>query len=146
MFFVDTNVILYAAHADSPEHARCRVLFEHWRRDTTPWYTSWPVIFEFLRVSTHAHVFPKPWSAESAWKFVRAFMTAPALRILTATERHADVTEEIIAKFPALSGNIMHDAHTAALMREHGIKRIVTRDADFYRFKFLEVIDPLEKN
>jgi predicted nucleic acid-binding protein len=27
-------------------------------------------------------------------------------------------------------------------MREHGIRRICTRDADFHRFPFLEVIDP----
>jgi uncharacterized protein len=28
-------------------------------------------------------------------------------------------------------------------MREHGIKRIITRDTDFHRFSFLEVVDPL---
>jgi len=28
-------------------------------------------------------------------------------------------------------------------MREHGIHRVVTRDADFHRFPFLEVTDPL---
>jgi predicted nucleic acid-binding protein len=28
-------------------------------------------------------------------------------------------------------------------MREHGVSRIVTRDMDFHRFPFLEVIDPV---
>jgi len=37
----------------------------------------------------------------------------------------------------------MHDLRTAALMREHGIKRIYTRDTDFHRFPFLEPIDPV---
>ena len=27
-------------------------------------------------------------------------------------------------------------------MREHGIRRIYTRDVDFHRFPFLEVVDP----
>ena len=36
-----------------------------------------------------------------------------------------------------------HDAHTAILMREHGIKRIYTRDTDFHRFPFLESVHPL---
>ena len=36
----------------------------------------------------------------------------------------------------------MHDAHTAILMREHGIRTIYTRDADFHRFPFIEPIDP----
>lgn len=40
-------------------------------------------------------------------------------------------------------GNLIHNLHTATLMREHGIARIVTRDTDFHRFGFLEVVDPL---
>jgi uncharacterized protein len=44
---------------------------------------------------------------------------------------------------PHLVGNLVHDAHTAILMREHGIRRIITRDVDFHRFPFLEVVDPL---
>jgi predicted nucleic acid-binding protein len=40
-------------------------------------------------------------------------------------------------------GNALHDAHTAILMREYGLRRICTWDTGFYRFTFLEVIDPL---
>jgi predicted nucleic acid-binding protein len=36
-----------------------------------------------------------------------------------------------------LSGNLIHGMHTAVLMREHGVARICTRDADFRRFSFL---------
>ena len=34
-------------------------------------------------------------------------------------------------------------AHIAALMIEHGISRIYTRDTAFHRFPGIEVIDPL---
>ena len=44
---------------------------------------------------------------------------------------------------PGLRGNTFHDAETAVLMREHGVRRIYTRDTDFHRFPFLEPIDPL---
>lgn len=44
---------------------------------------------------------------------------------------------------PQLAGNLVHDAETAVLMREHGIRRICTRDTDFHRFPFNEPIDPL---
>ncbi|MCH8883417.1 MAG: hypothetical protein IIA41_07965 [SAR324 cluster bacterium] len=44
---------------------------------------------------------------------------------------------------PRLVGNLMHDTQTAVLMREHGIRRICTRDTDFHRFPFVEPIDPL---
>ena len=45
-----------------------------------------------------------------------------------------------------LAGNLISDLHIAALMREHGIKTIYTRDSDFQRFPFLEVRDPLQTN
>jgi predicted nucleic acid-binding protein len=51
----------------------------------------------------------------------------------------AEVADEV----PQLGGNLMHDAATAVLMREHGIRRICTRDTDFHRFTFLEPVDPL---
>jgi predicted nucleic acid-binding protein len=53
------------------------------------------------------------------------------------------VLADIVAEVPGLSGNIVHDTQTATLMREHGIRRICTRDTDFHRFPFLEPIDPL---
>jgi predicted nucleic acid-binding protein len=53
------------------------------------------------------------------------------------------VLAEVIAEVPHLSGNLLHGARTATLMREHGIRRICTRDTDFHRFPFLEPIDPL---
>lgn len=28
-------------------------------------------------------------------------------------------------------------------MREHGVRRIYTRDTDFHRFRFIEPLDPL---
>jgi predicted nucleic acid-binding protein len=42
-----------------------------------------------------------------------------------------------------IAGNFVFDAHTAVLVREHGITRICTGDRHFGRFAFLEVIDPL---
>lgn len=59
------------------------------------------------------------------------------------TERHAQVLADVVTEVSGLSGNIIHDAQTAVLMREHGIRRICTRDTDFHRFPFLEPVDPL---
>jgi predicted nucleic acid-binding protein len=59
------------------------------------------------------------------------------------TDRHGDVFREVVVEVPFLSGNLVHDAHTAVLMKENGIRTIWTRDADFHRFPFLEVRDPM---
>jgi predicted nucleic acid-binding protein len=62
------------------------------------------------------------------------------LAFLVATERHADVAALVVGELPWLAGNLIHDAHTAILMREHGVSRICTRD--FHRFPFVEVLEP----
>jgi len=143
VFAVDTNVLVYAANVRSPAHDRCRSLLEDWRSQASAWFLTWGIVYEFLRVSTPPRVFQHPLSAANAWSFVEAIMTSPGLSMLTATERHAEIAATVIEEIPFLSGNLMHDAETAILMREHGIKTIYTRDTDFHRFPFVEPIDPL---
>lgn len=144
MLVVDTNVLVYAADEDSPFYAACRQWLEAQRGRADAWYTSWAILYEFLRVTTHPRVMRRPWTARHAWQFVKALLASPGLGILVPTQRHAEVAEQVIAELPHLAGNLLHDAHTAILMREHGIRRICTRDTDFHRFPFLEIIDPLQ--
>ncbi len=143
MLVVDTNVLVYAADADSPFHAACRDWLERQRARADAWYTTWAILFEFLRVTTHPRVMRQPWTARAAWDFIAALLASPGLTVLVPTQRHAEIGAQVIAELPHLAGNLFHDAHTAILMREHGIRRIVTRDTDFHRFPFLETVDPI---
>jgi toxin-antitoxin system PIN domain toxin len=143
VFVVDTNILVYAADENSAFHSRCYEKLVEWRGQASAWFATWGIFYEFLRVSTHPRVFRTPWSAEQAWNFVDAVLASPGLGILTATERHATVAAQVINEIPHLRGNLMHDAQTAVLMREHGIKRIYTRDTDFHRFPFLDPADPV---
>lgn len=143
MFVVDTNVLVYAADQSAAEHARCRALVEGWRRRRGAWYLTWGICYEFLRVVTHARVMRHPWSMAEAVRFLESLQASPFLGMLVASERHALVLADVVADVPGLSGNLAHDLQTAVLMREHGIRRICTRDTDFHRFRFLEPIDPL---
>lgn len=144
MLIVDTNILVYAADADSQFHAGCRVWLERQQGRAEAWYTTWSILYGFLRVTTHPRVMRRPWNVREAWTFVQALLASPALGILVPTERHSLVAEQVIGEIPHLSGNLMHDAHTAILMREHGVRQICTRDPDFHRFPFLDVIDPLQ--
>lgn len=143
MFAVDTNVLVYAADTRAREHERCRELLERWRRGSAAWYLTWGICYEFLRVVTHPRVFRKPWTSDRAWAFLSAVQESPGLAMLVPGDRHARVLADVIEEVPHLAGNLFHDAETAVLMREHGIRRICTRDTDFHRFPFLEPIDPL---
>jgi hypothetical protein len=142
MFVVDTNIFVYAADEDSPFHKCCRAKVEEWRKQTPPWYTTWGIMYEFLRVITHPRVFRQPWTAGQAWAYLEAILASPSFGLLIPSERHASVAAEVVGKSAFLRGNLLYDAQTAVLMREHGINRIYTRDTDFHRFPFLEPIDP----
>jgi len=143
MFVVDANVFIYSLNRASDEHAACRALIERWRSQTTPWYSTWGILYEVLRVATHPRVFRKPLTAGAIWEFIASVMASSSFAILVEGPRHADVVNSTLEEIEDLRGNLLHDAHTAILMREHGIRRIYTRDTDFHRFPFLEVIDPL---
>lgn len=143
MFVVDTNVLVYAADVHAPEHTRCRALLDRWRSQPGAWYLTWGNCYEFLRVVTHPRVLRKPWTSEAANAFLAVLQLSPGLSMLVPTDRHAAVLADVVRSVPLIAGNLWHDAETAVLMREHGIRRICTRDTNFARFAFLEVVDPL---
>lgn len=66
MTLVDTNVLMYAANPISREHPGCRRLLESLRSSPLPWFMTWPIFYEFLRVITHRNVFEEPWNAAAA--------------------------------------------------------------------------------
>jgi toxin-antitoxin system PIN domain toxin len=140
---LDTNVLLYAADQDSEFHRPCVALVESLRASAAPSFLTWNVCYEFVRVATHARVFVKPWTATAAWGFLEALLDAPGLSLLTPTSRHRAVLAQTLAEIPECRGNLVHDLHTAVLLREHGVGSICTRDTDFHRFPFLRVVDPL---
>jgi len=144
VFVADANVLVYAANRHAPEHQKCQQLLLAWRAQHSAWHLTWGIVYEFLRVATHPKVFQKPWPLNHAWQFIEAVLASPGLIMLAETERHPQVATEVFNQLPFISGNLIFDARTAILMKEHGLRRIYTHDADFRRFPFLEVIDPLQ--
>lgn len=142
MVVIDTNVLVDAVNRRSDFYEACRGKIEACRQQVSPWYLTWGICYEFLRVCTHPSALPKPSSVTTAWHFLQTILDSPGAGILLPTQRHAAVFAEIITELPHLRGNILHDAHTAVLMREHGIRQIYTRDTDFHRFRLVTVIDP----
>jgi len=143
MVVVDTNILIYATNRDAPLHASCRSWLDEQRTGADAWFLTWSIIYEYLRVVTHPRVLTKPWAVTEARRFVDVLRTAPGLEILVETDRHPDVLASVLESMPHLAGNILHDVHTAALMKEHGVRRIATRDTEFHRFDFLEPFDPV---
>ncbi|MCH2161881.1 MAG: hypothetical protein MK085_08420 [Phycisphaerales bacterium] len=143
MFVVDSSVLAIAADRSDTAHDACRLQLEAWRRQPTPWYLTWPILFDFLRIVTHPGIYRQPWRIEQAWAYVDAIIAAPTLSVLSAGDAHQSIVAQLLEELPDLRGEVMHETQIAATMLEHGVKRIVTRDVAFNRFPMLEVVDPL---
>jgi hypothetical protein len=63
--------------------------------------------------------------------------------MLSEGEGFLEVYPVVTARFP-VRGNLVPDAHLAALLLQHGVRRLYTEDRDFRKFDFLEVVDPFE--
>ena len=139
MLVGDTNILVYAADEDSPFHS---AYHERQRNRADAWFITWAILYEFLRVTIHPRVMRRPWNVREAWVFVQALLTSPGLSALVPTQ----AARMLLSGFSRISSpdrNLLHDTHTAILLREHGIRQICTRDTDFHRFHFLEMLDPL---
>jgi toxin-antitoxin system PIN domain toxin len=144
-FLVDTNILLHAANSASPFHRAARAFLDRQLRDRVSWCTTWPILYEFLRVSTHHRVFPKPLKAQQSLAFIEALINREEVVLLSATDRHRSTLASVIDEVGHPSGNLFHDIHTATLMREHGVSEIITADTDFLQFHFLRVTNPVHQ-
>ena len=143
MLVVDPNVLVYAIDQRAKFHDLCRRRLHQAGKDPSPTFMTWSICYEFLRVVTHPRTHESPWSPQDAWSFIRNLLLSGGFRLLSATDRHQAVLTRTLSELPHIRSSLIHDLHIAVLMREHGVSRICTRDKDFYRFPFLEVVDPV---
>ncbi len=140
---IDTNILLYAANMDSEEHAAAVKFLSAAATSPEQWFLTEGIVYEFLRVSTHPKVFPKPLGWKDATRFLKPFLESSSFLILTAGERHWLLLDEILSPLIYPSGNLFFDIRTVVLMREQGIREIYTTDTDFLQFAGIKAINPL---
>ena len=138
---IDTNVLVVAHVETAPGYDIAHDLLTVLSEGDLPWAIPWPCVYEFLRVATHPRIFESPLPLDHAIDSVARLLESPSLLLLSETNRHREVMERVVRRARA-TGNLIHDAHIAALCLEHGVGEIVTGDRDFTRFEDLSVIDP----
>ena len=133
----DVNVLLYAVNRDSPKHAAATAwLTESFARPQGVGF-GWMALLGFLRLATRSGIFAKPLSTEQALSIVDVWSSQPTASILNPTDRHAGVLGRLLMGAGA-AGNLVSDAHLAALAIEHGAE-LGTFDRDFARFSGLRL-------
>lgn len=142
MKLVDANLLLYATDTRSPRHAAARSWLERQLSGDETIALAWVVLLAFVRLSTHPQLFARPLSAERAFDVVDRWLRQPGVVIVHPGDRHAAVMRQLLRPF-GTAGNLVNDAHLAALAIEHGAE-LNSCDADFSRFSGLRWVNPLD--
>lgn len=138
---IDTNVLVFSEITSSPFHRTARSLLVELAQGAEPWALPWPCVYEFLRVVTHSRVYHPPVPMDRARADLVRVLASPSVVLLAETARHPEILEKVLAT-SGVSGNLVHDAHIAALCIEHGVSELLTGDRDFLRFEGIRVVNP----
>lgn len=142
-FAIDANILACASDQDSVVHPAAVQFLRRCATGTELFCLAWVTVSAYLRIVTHPSVFRRPLSPEEAMGNIDGLLTLPQVRVLGEEEGFWKVYREV-AKSVSPRGNPVPDAHLAAVLRQHGVRTLYTRDRDFLRFDFLEIVDPLE--
>ena len=137
----DANVLLYAVDEGSARHAPAREWLERALSGSETIALGWTVMLAVIRLSTRPVIFDHPLQVEEALDLVDGWLARPNTTVIHPTERHSAIVRELLLPL-GTAGNLVGDAHLAALAIEHGAE-LCSSDADFSRFSGLRWVDPL---
>ena len=141
MILVDANILIYAHVNSFAQHDAARGWLDRQLNGVPRVGLPWPSLVAFLRLVTNPRVFEHPEPIADAWTQVLAWLACEPAWVPQPTERHAELLGAFLA-LSAVHGNLVPDAHLAALALEHGLT-LCSTDGDFARFPGLVWRNPL---
>lgn len=141
-FAIDVNVLLYASSVESPFHQRAASFLKERRAGREVFCLAWPTVMGYLRMVTNPAILSPPLSPDRAMENIAALIDLPQVRLLSEQEGFFGIYQEVTRGL-VVRGKLVPDAHLAALLRQHGVDTLYTNDADFRRFAFLRVKNPV---
>ena len=142
MILIDANILIYAHVNSFAQHVRAREWLDQQLNAAAPVGLPWASVLAFLRLVTNPRVFERPEPMRDAWQQVGTWFSSETAWVPQPTERHAELLGEFLAA-PGVHGNLVPDAHLAALAVEHGLT-LCSTDGDFARFERLRWVNPIE--
>lgn len=137
---VDANILVYASNEADSVHRQARLLVEGLAAGPELVYLFWPTLMGYLRIVTHAGILPRPLSPADAMRNIDQLIARPHVRISGEADGFWTLYRGTAGEHAR--GKDVPDAHLAALMRQHDVRRIYTRDRGFRRFAGIEVVVP----
>jgi len=131
---------MYAVHVQFDAHAESKAWLDDRLNGTDRVGLPWGTLLAFLRLSANVRVLSRPMPLSDATAVVSAWLELPATWTPQPTERHDKTLAGLLAR--ESKGDLVPDAHLAALAIEHGLI-LCSTDRDFARFEGLRWTDPL---
>jgi toxin-antitoxin system PIN domain toxin len=141
VILVDANLLIYAYSSNFPQHATAREWLDQQINGSARVGLPWASLLAFLRITTNPRMFSHPAPISKAWAQVGDWLACATVWVPAPTERHSNVLGSLLAQ-RHVSGNLVSDAHLAALAIEHGLT-LCSADGDFARFASLKWHNPL---
>lgn len=129
---LDVNLLLLAVDRSSHHHERARTWLTRQLNGKRRVGIPWPTLTGFLRIVTHPRALQHPLGPREAMGFVDAWLSLDLVWIPQPGPSHAELIGALVAEHD-LRGNLIPDAHLAALALEHGLT-VCSTDTDFARF------------
>jgi toxin-antitoxin system PIN domain toxin len=139
MIAIDTNLLVYAHRAGSPEHRRTQQALE--RAAAGRWGFATASIAEFYAVVTHPRCEGGPSPPRRAAAFVRALQAAGAETWNPDHDFSAQLLQ--LAEDLDVAGPRIFDLQIALTAFQAGATELWTHDADFVRIPGLRIVDPI---
>ncbi len=140
-YSLDVNVLLYASDRASDRHAGARRFVESCAAGPEILCLTWPTLMSYLRIATHPRIFSAPLSSAEALGNVSALIGLPHVRAVSELDGFVDAYKHVAGDIP-VRGNLVPDAHVAAILFQHGVRTLYSNDRDFRKFQSLDVRDP----
>lgn len=144
IFFLDTNILVYANVEESPFHEVALQAIQRLYDAGSELWISRQVLREYLATLTRPQQFTNVHPIEVLIEDVRLFQTQ-----FRVAEDNAEVTEQLLRLMEEIpvGGRQVHDANIVATMLVYGIGQLLTHNvADFNRFSELISVVPLVGN
>jgi toxin-antitoxin system PIN domain toxin len=142
MLLLDANILLYAANQAAPEHKPIIRWLDEALAGPEPVGFAWNVIAAFLRITTRSKLLDSPLTITESIQRIESWLDLPNVIVVRETESHWRIFSDLMVACN-VAGNLVMDAHLAALAISHDAK-LITCDADFARFPGLRWANPLE--
>ncbi len=139
-YSVDANLLLYASDRSSPWHEHASDFLARCITRPELFCLTWPTLMAYLRIATHPGIFAAPLAPAEAEANVEALLALPRVRVLAEGSGFWSAYRSVTDR--PIRGNLVPDAHVAALLLEHGVALLYSRDRDFLKFAPLRVEDP----